>query len=84
MNPLIYQAENSFKQSLDSSMSGGSSSCLSSNDERGMKQLNNSMVDAEDMQRMVEAKLHHIQFEKVFCTSNYHRDDLMAYFIRRH
>lgn len=42
------------------------------------------MVDAEDMQRMIESKLHHIQFEKVFCNSNYRRDDLMAYFIRRH
>lgn len=84
LNPLIYQAENSYKQSLESSMSGASSSCLSSNDERGMKQLNNSMVDAEEMSKMVEAKLHHIQFEKVFCTSTHRRDDLMAYFIRRH
>ena len=42
------------------------------------------MVDADDMKHMVEAKLHHMQFEKVFCHSNYHRDDLMAYFIKRH
>ena len=83
INPLIYQADNSFKQSLDSSMSN-TSSYLSSNDERGLKQLNNSMADAEDIQKMVESKLHHIQFEKVFCNTNFHRDDLMAYFIRRH
>lgn len=60
------------------------SSLVSSDDERNDKQINTSMVDADDMKHMVEAKLHHMQFEKVFCHSNYHRDDLMAYFIKRH
>jgi hypothetical protein len=81
-NPFIYQAESSNNVASQSSMT--TSSLLSSDDERNDKQINNSMVDAEDMKRMVEAKLHHMQFEKVFCHSNYHRDDLMAYFIKRH
>lgn len=49
------------------------------------ERLNNSAEDANEvMHRAVEARLHHMQFERVFCKASHKRDDLYAYFIKRH
>ena len=47
--------------------------------------MNNSAEDAlEVMHRAVEARLHQMQFERVYCKASHKRDDLYAYFIQRH
>ena len=46
--------------------------------------LNNSLASATDFHAHLEAKLHRMQFERVFLDPSHKRDDLCAYFIKKY